>query len=138
VAVVVALVLVASAVWYFSTGGGDKINESSSTNGSSSITLLYHKGGETLAGTETIKWTASGNDSLSITIQYTTDAAPYCPTYPPQTWHDIAVNEPNDGTFEWDTTQLSDGYTYSIKVIASDGENTSIATSGYFTIKNEG
>lgn len=108
-----------------------------SQNHSPKVTLLYPKGGERLSGVVEISWSASDvdKDTLSITIQYTTDPEPFCPTCPPQTWHDIVVGESNDGRFEWDTTKFKTT-NIMIKIIASDGIQTSKDSSVWINISN--
>lgn len=101
------------------------------------VNLLYPKGGEKLLGMAEISWLAEDqdNDVLIITIQYTSDPLPFCPACLPQNWHNIAVGESNDGSFQWDTTKLKNGE-YIIKVIASDGIETAESSSGWITIGN--
>lgn len=107
------------------------------TSGPPKIDLLYPKGGEKLNGLIEISWSATDpdNDVLGITIQYTSDPEPFCSSCAPQKWHDVAVNESNDGSFLWNTTMIEDGR-YLIKVIASDGNQTSEDKSGWITINN--
>ncbi|MFQ6087154.1 MAG: Ig-like domain-containing protein [Candidatus Bathyarchaeia archaeon] len=114
------------------TSGNEKVNTPPI------VTLLYPVGGEKLSGVINIRWSASDpdNDVLSVTLQYTTDPTPYCPTCPPQRWHIISTSEDNDGTFEWDTTKYPNGQKYQLKVVISDGKDTVQALSGTFSVIN--
>lgn len=64
-----------------------------------------------------IRWTATDQDTadgdLVIDIDYSSDSG--------QTWLPLTITpEANDGTYTWNTTGLSDGSTYRIKVTATD------------------
>lgn len=85
------------------------------TNIPPTVTLLQPNGGEFWAGTQEITWNASDPDddnALKIDIRYSNDGG--------STWHIIATDEDNDGSYSWDTTTVSDGSNYLIKVIAKD------------------
>lgn len=101
------------------------------------IRLLYPKGGENLTGVVEISWTATDpdGDAINITIQYTSDPEPFCPSCPPQKWHNIVTGLYGEESFRWDTTEIRDGK-YMIKVIADDGTLRSEDVSGWFTISN--
>lgn len=101
------------------------------------VRLLYPEGGEELSGIVKVYWSATDpdEDPLSITIQYTSDPIPYCPSCPQQKWHDIAIHLHNTGDFRWDTTKLNDGK-YLLRIIASDGMHTSETISRWITLKN--
>lgn len=111
-----------------------KINEK---NSPPTIELLYPIGDEMLKGVIEISWFAidPDNDTLKITIQYTSELQWDCSSCPQIRWHNITVNGSNDGGFLWNTTMLRDGE-YVIKVVAYDGEYTSEDMSGWITLNN--
>ncbi len=91
------------------------------------ISLLSPTDGESLSGTVTIGWSASDVDSdpLTITIQYSTGG----------NWFDIAVDEVNDGSFDWDSSSYGNG-DYMLKVIVSDGSDTNEDYVGNISLSN--
>ncbi len=97
-----------------------------------SVTVTSPNGGEYWSDTHDITWTASDTNMASnpITLYYSDDSG--------STWTEIASGEANDGSYSWDTTGLSDGATYQVKVEAVDeAGNTGADTSdGDFTIDN--
>lgn len=99
------------------------------------IRLLYPKGGENLTGIVKISWAASDpdGDALNITIQYTSDPEPFCPSCPPQKWHNIATGLYGQEGFRWDTAGLKGGK-YMIRVIADDGAQRSEDVSRWIVI----
>jgi hypothetical protein len=103
-------------------------------NTAPSIELTAPLGGEVWFGTQTITWTATDNEdadaTLKITIQYGYGTSP-------TSWTNIALNEANDGSYDWDTTTVTDGTNYRLKVIVTDsGMLTAQDTSGIFEINN--
>jgi len=96
------------------------------------VEVLYPNGGEILNGTVVIEWNATDNidTDLHVNIKYSDDAG--------STWHAIATGESNDGTYEWDTSGLSDGTDYLIKISTSDeaGNSGSDTSDRTFTIHN--
>jgi len=66
--------------------------------------------------TYNISWTTIDNDTspgnLSIDIEYSSDGG--------GSWNTIATGEANDGIYAWNTTGLSDGTDYRVKVTATD------------------
>jgi len=101
------------------------------------IRLLSPVGGETLSGVVEIQWLINDTSSpVKVDLYYTTDPKPFCPTCPPQEWHEIATGKPDDGVYEWDTSDYppSNLYMIKIKLITTSGavEN---ATVDAFTIK---
>jgi hypothetical protein len=99
------------------------------------VTVIYPNGGEFVKGTITIKYSATDNldMELDILIEYSGDSG--------TTWHTIFSQE-NYGsgilTYDWDTTTVSDGNGYLIKVTATDdcGNIGSDESDGTFTIDN--
>lgn len=86
-------------------------------------------GGEAVSGNYKIKWTASDpeNATLLITIEYTSDKT---------TYHQIASNLSNTGSYTWDTTAVPDG-AYWIRAIAYDGvQYASDLSDASFTLYN--
>ena len=100
------------------------------------VKLIYPRGGEKLSGIVEIRWSAEDpdGDALSVTIQYTSDPPPFCPTCPPQRWHNITVGLSNSGSFQWDVSSLKDGK-YIIRVVVSDGELSSEDRSEWLIIQ---
>jgi len=96
------------------------------------IEVLYPNGGETVNGTVVIEWNATDNcdSSLLVDIEYSGDSG--------TTWHAIATGESNDGIYEWDTSGLSDGADYLIRISTSDeaGNIGGDTSDGTFTIHN--
>jgi len=78
------------------------------------VEVVYPNGGETINGTVVIEWNATDNvdADLKVKIEYSNDAG--------LTWHKIATDEPNDGTYEWNTAGLPDGTDYLIRISTSD------------------
>jgi uncharacterized repeat protein (TIGR01451 family) len=94
------------------------------------IQLIYPLGGEILSGIETIKWFAidSGDPNLDIYLFYSADDG--------HTWRQINEALENDGEYELDTADYSDGE-YMLKVEAVNNYNSVVAdTSEPFTIDN--
>jgi len=80
---------------------------------------------------QTITWTATDvdDDTLSIDLYYSADSG--------GSWTQIAAGEPDDGSYTWDTTGVTNGQTYRIKVVVDDGVNLVEAEmSGDFTVNN--
>lgn len=100
------------------------LSASQKTTSLPSITLLSPVGGETFSGVVEIRWQTNetSGDSAKVDIYYTTDPKPFCPTCPPQEWHEIAAGEPNDGGYEWNTTGYlpSDLYMIKVKLVTDD------------------
>ncbi|MFX1506643.1 MAG: right-handed parallel beta-helix repeat-containing protein [Promethearchaeota archaeon] len=95
-------------------------------------TILSPNGGETLNETVTIEWTASLdslNHSITYTIYYSADNG--------ATWTQIATGLTST-SYVWDTTTVSNGFSYLIKVVAtcSEGETEEDLSDGLFTIQN--
>ncbi len=79
-----------------------------------SVHVIYPNGGESVSGTITVTWTASddfGGD-LDIDIEYSNNSG--------NTWHMIAINEPNDGAYDWDLSGLPEGSEYLVRITATD------------------
>jgi hypothetical protein len=131
----VTIIIIISA-YYLLTSQAEVAVDKQSKNNPPTVNLIYPKGGEELSGIVEISWISyDDSNAVSITIQYTSDPEPFCPSCPPQQWHDIALNLSNNGSFKWDTTKIKNGR-YMIKVIASDGAKISEAKSGWIIINN--
>ena len=94
------------------------------------VNVIYPNGGEIINGTITIRWVAYDDydpDPL-IDIEYSNNSG--------LTWHIIVPNQPNDGSYDWDTTGLSEGSNYLIRITATDnvGHSSNDTSSGTFTI----
>ncbi len=96
-----------------------------------SVTVIAPNGGELWAGTHKIEWIATDieGETLSINIYYSENGG--------TSWNPLVLNEYDDGEYDWDTTQHSDGTNYMIKVRATDSSSfTEDESDGVFTIDN--
>ncbi len=103
------------------------------TNERPVVTLTAPTGGEVWTGLQEITWTASDpeGEEVTISIFYSSDSG--------TTWQGEAFNSANDGTHPFDTTFLSDGSRYRVRIVASDGARTAEAASTEdFIINNSG
>ena len=101
-------------------------------------TISQPAAGTTVADTLTIQWQADDadeTDQLSFTVQYSHDGG--------TKWHTLVTNYPSTPAKSYTLTlndlgglQGSAPNTARIRVLASDGFNTTIATSGAFTVQN--
>ncbi len=96
------------------------------------ITLDHPTGGETITGDLQINWTATDPDGDAITVDLTYRKGS-------GNWIDIATDLPNTGTYTWDTTTVSDGMDYRVRVLARDAaDKEAMADLGpTFEIKND-
>ena len=96
------------------------------------ITLSAPRGGEHWAGIEKIQWDAHDDDSedtVTVDIHYSSNSG--------SNWVELASNEVNNGLFSWDTTTVTNGSTYRIKVLASDDVASDFdASPADFTVNN--
>jgi N-acetylneuraminic acid mutarotase len=81
------------------------------------VTVTYPNGGETLAFSATITWTASDGDPgetalLSVDLDYSADAGTI--------WVVIDSNRANDGAHLWDLSGLPEGDNYLVRITATD------------------
>jgi len=98
------------------------------------ITVLSPNGSENLSGEVTIEWNVTDDydtsDDLTVTIKYSSDSG--------ASWQSINSDIGNTGEYEWDTTDLTDGTNYLIKVQIEDitgNEGTDISDA-VFTVDN--
>jgi hypothetical protein len=98
------------------------------------ITVTSPNGGEVWSGTQHITWeteSITGDPVNAIDIFYSQNGA--------TTWDTITVGDENDGTYSWNTLDVSDGVQYTIKVAGSDGHLPGEDVSdSLFTINNPG
>ncbi|MDI6791353.1 MAG: Ig-like domain-containing protein [bacterium] len=96
------------------------------------VRVLQPNGGKTWKGTQTITWQANDPDSdpLLIDIYYSLNRG--------LTWKVLSIGETNDGRFDWNTTGVSDGQSYLIKVRAQDDTRLAAedVSDAVFTIDN--
>ena len=95
------------------------------------ISLTVPDGSETWSGTQDITWAASDpdGDTLIVDIYYSMNSG--------GTWVLESAGSPNDGSYSFDTTLLSDGDAYRIRLVVSDGTLISEdSSSSDFTIDN--
>jgi len=81
------------------------------------MSVTYPNGGEVLADSVTITWTASDPDPgetalLMVHLDYSDNAG--------GSWSIIDSNETNDGNYFWDISGLPDGFEYLVRVAAFD------------------
>jgi len=98
------------------------------------VKISTPSGGEIYTTNVTIRWNASDNydskDALKVTLKYSNDNG--------STWHIIASNIENDGTYTWNVSGLADGSHYMIKISVSDTSgNTGTDMSQKFTVDHE-
>ncbi|HHH79986.1 MAG TPA: hypothetical protein ENL13_03695 [Thermoplasmatales archaeon] len=114
--------------------GGDYLPVVYTDNVPPEVEVVYPNGGEIVNGTITIRWSASDDKDpdLSIDIWYSNDSG--------TTWLMLAPNETNDGEYAWNTSGLTDGSLYLIKVVAKDnaGNEGSDVSDGTFSILSGG
>lgn len=94
------------------------------------IELRSPRGGEIWVDTEDIKWDTTFQRNLTIDIDYSPNKG--------QRWEDIVRGTDDDGSYAWNTTNVSDGYNYLIKVVANGEDAYGEDTSNTFTIYNTG
>jgi subtilisin family serine protease len=84
-------------------------------NNAPTVTVLYPNGGEIVAGTCAIQWTASDpdGDPLTVDIEYSDDNG--------VTWYPIIMGTGNTGSYPWDTNSVSQGTQYLIRITVYDG-----------------
>jgi len=94
------------------------------------IELLSPRGGETWKDTENIEWDTTFQRNLTIDIDYSPNRG--------RRWVDIVRRTDDDGSYAWNTTDVSDGYNYLIKVMANGEDAYGEDISNTFTIYNTG
>ncbi|RLJ01377.1 MAG: hypothetical protein DRP10_04245, partial [Candidatus Aenigmatarchaeota archaeon] len=102
----------------------------------SGITVTYPNGGENLSGTAVdINWTTTSCDGENVSIYWGKGGD--LGTWNPSS-SDIIVTGINCslGTYDWNTTGLTDGTDYRIKVRASDDPDVYDISDNFFTIDN--
>jgi parallel beta-helix repeat protein len=79
-------------------------------------------------GFKTMYW----ENDIDITVEYSMSGV--------SPWSTIAEDEPNDGTYLWDTTQFPDGESYRIRIIAEDSimNMGGDSSDGTFVVDNDG
>lgn len=101
-------------------------------NNAPTITLIEPEGSEIWSDTQNIKWRAADSDeedTILLTILYSLDSG--------MSWCTLKSELPNTGAYSWDTSLVSNGADYRIKIIASDGKVSADDTSeSDFTINN--
>ncbi len=94
------------------------------------VEVIYPNGGEEISGNIVIEWNATDLDkNITILIKYSSDNG--------ATWHNL-VTLNNTESYEWDTTQVSNGdYIISVSALDSAGNIGSDTSDGAFTIENK-
>jgi N-acetylneuraminic acid mutarotase len=117
--------------WTF--GGGDYLPVPDPPQ----VTVTYPNGGEILADSATITWTATDPDLgdsslLLVDLDYSANAG--------GSWSGIATGEANDGHHFWDISGLADDSTYLVRITATDPTFLSDCDTcdAVFTISNLG
>ncbi len=95
------------------------------------VSVTSPAGGELWVGEHEVKWAATDVDNdeedLTVKLEYSGDGG--------STWKLIADNEPNDGSYAWDTSKVGRGGKYLVKVTATDPDGgVGEGRSGEFTI----
>jgi parallel beta-helix repeat protein len=112
--------------WVYSNGYIDTIPPK--------VTVVYPNGGEVVSGKITIKWTALDNSTMNLNgtigIAYSANNG--------SSWNLIALKQNNTGQYLWNTTTISDGNHYFIRLNASDEfhNNGSDTSNTSFSINN--
>ncbi|MEW5798291.1 MAG: T9SS type A sorting domain-containing protein [Bacteroidota bacterium] len=83
-----------------------------------------------VSGTHLIRWDAGANYPLyRIDIYYSRDEG--------ESWELLAENEPNDGSYSWNTNNVPDGIFYKIKIVAYTDVGLGVAESqNTFVVNN--
>ncbi|MFC1682883.1 Ser-Thr-rich GPI-anchored membrane family protein [Candidatus Zixiibacteriota bacterium] len=96
------------------------------------VTVLYPNGGEILDSSTTIAWSATDSDIgetelLLVDLHYRDTGG---------SWVAIDSNQVNNGSYEWDITELPDGFNYQIMITAVDttGRDATDYSDTYFRI----
>lgn len=81
-------------------------------------------------GTQSITWSTNDNNSNNVTIQSSANGG--------TSWSDLVVGTTDDGSHSWDTTTVSDGAQYRIRITPTDkaGNVGSTNATENFTIDN--
>ncbi|UJG43922.1 MAG: right-handed parallel beta-helix repeat-containing protein [Candidatus Heimdallarchaeum endolithica] len=109
----------------------DLVSEQSPTHVMTIPSIIYPVSGITLSGVEKIKW-KKAYDSMDYEVFYDL----YYSKDNGNSWIMIA-NTIKENSYNWDTTSVSDGDNYKLKVIADDNHGlTSVAISKTFRISN--
>jgi hypothetical protein len=95
-----------------------------------SLSLLQPNGGETISGSYSIQWSASNvaADPMAFSLEYSQDAGSF--------WAQFASGMTGQ-QYSWDTTTVSDGSNYLIRVTIT-GTTVSDTSDSTFTVNNEG
>lgn len=86
-------------------------------NNPPAIALVSPKNGEYLSGTRTMTWTATDDESLSVSVSYRKEGV----------WTVLSPGESNDGEYLLDTRSLQDG-AYELQLTASDSSLSTAAS----------
>jgi len=95
------------------------------------VTLTYPEGGEVVTGTATITWLSgdADGDELEYAVLYSTDDG--------STWQSLTSGW-RDESFEFDALWLPGSDQARVRVLATDGMNTSMSTSPRFEVELKG
>jgi hypothetical protein len=82
------------------------------------VAIISPNGGEQLSGQATVQWsgTDADGDTLSYALLFSSNSG--------ATWESVAINL-TETSYTWDISKLAPGTQYLIKIIATDGINTS-------------
>lgn len=100
-------------------------------NSAPELQLQSPQGGDLLQGVHLIRWNASDadGDALLLSLELSSNSG--------LTWQELATNEPNDGSFSWNTEKYANSLFYKLRITASDSTVETIETSNIFEIRNE-
>ena len=101
------------------------------TNSAPEVNLIEPNGGEVWSFWREVTWTATDADDDTVTLDISISLTGGL------SWTTIATGEANDGTYLLNTVPFPELDTYRLKLVASDGEDTTEDISdGLFTIYN--
>jgi hypothetical protein len=98
------------------------------------VTVTYPTGGENISDDVYLEWNVTDDDTayedLIVSIKFSADGG--------VSWQSVVTNIANTGEFEWDTTDLTDGTNYLVKVQVKDasGNQGTDISPAVFTIDN--
>jgi len=103
-----------------------------SSSASSKVTLADFTSGDTVSGTQTIRWTTALSNSTAD-IWFTPDAG--------RNWTKLVAGIPNNGSFDWNTSAVSDCSFGMIRILVKDSTGHARGYSdspALFTVDNPG
>jgi len=81
-----------------------------------------------VSGTQSLEWSCE-SDAL-VDLFYTLNRG--------EEWQLLSANQPASGSFDWNTSEVPDGFNGQVEVVARNSETIGRSTSPYFIINNPG